>query len=142
MPEHTSLQIARASGIYRCTGLGQTKYRKPGQPLPKHRCDGSATDCVWELRKEDNMFPDDAIPVFIGSSGIFHAIETDELPEVGSRYNIRETASCGLETGEHRVTSVDPDFQWAGKSYIKIEVERIGDLSEELPIHMAALMNV
>ena len=141
MTNQTAVLTAQAEGMYRCSGrFGETAYLKVGEAFPDCVCgDGG----VWELRKGDNMSSDDAVVVFVGR-GIIHSIETDELPEVGHCFNIREATGMGLMTGEHRVTKVESDFHWGGsdESFFWIEVERIGDLSPKLPIHQAQQMNV
>lgn len=131
-------QIARIRGIYRCTGLGETKFCKPGEDLPECSCEDGGT---WEFLKGDNILPKDAIVIIIGRQGVFHAIITDELPEVDKRLNIRNMFGYGLNTGEHRITLVEEEFRCGDKSYIRIEVERIGDLLGELPIHQATRRN-
>lgn len=131
-------QIARVEGLYRCTGLGETKFAGLGERLPQCSCPSGGT---WELRKEDNIRSEDAIPILIGG-GIIHMIETDELPEIGYRYNIRQASGNGLKSGLHRVTEIDENFKWGKTPHIWIRVERIGDLAEDLPIHQAGQLTV
>lgn len=134
MSDKKSDQIAKVHGLYRCTGLGETVFCDPDEKLPVCSCKGGGR---WELLKEKNMKSEDAIPIFIGR-GIFHVIETDELPEIGHCYNIRQALGYGLKTGNHRVTAIDPDFKWIdNKSHIRISVERVGDMTDDLPIHQA-----
>jgi len=77
--------------------------------------------------------------VFIGKD-IIHATDMDADPKVGGLYNFRTSTDCGLETGQYKVTEI-ASFQWGEKSYPRITVTRLGDLSDILPIHEVSMMN-
>lgn len=131
MNEQMTAQIAKVEGLYRCTALGETKFCLAGETLPPCTCSGGGR---WELRKEDNIKRADAIPVFVREKGLY-IIQTDELPEVGVLLNIRAREEHRIKTGKHRIKFVDADFIWLDKTYFLIEIERVGGLADDLPIH-------
>lgn len=124
-------QIATLDGLYRCTGFGETKFCKPGKALPVCHCKGGGS---WEFLKEDNMEDRDAIPIII--SGDNFIFETDELPEIGYHYNLRGLPNGIFRTGKYCVTNVDPDFRIRNTSFIKISIKHVGDISDDIPIHL------
>lgn len=132
MAQQTTAQMAKISGMYRCTALGETVFRYAGQALPPCNCDEPG---AWEFRKEDNL-NEGEITILVGK-GIIHAIVTDEIPEVDKTLNLRTTGRFGLPTGLYRIVSVNDSFPWMGKKEIHVEVERIEELSDRLPVHTA-----
>lgn len=43
--------IAQQTGMYECSGIGQTVYAKKGEKLPAHdTCEGG---CEWRLKPDD-----------------------------------------------------------------------------------------
>lgn len=90
--------MARRTGIYRCTGIGQTVSVKAGEQLPTHTtCDSG---CEWTFRSEDNSQQQKAT-VIIGN-GPYFVLIIDEVPAVGYILNLRG----GLD-GRFRVTAVN-----------------------------------
>ena len=89
--------MARRTGIYRCTGIGQTVSVKAGEQLPTHTtCEGG---CEWIFRSEDNSQRQKAT-VIIGNDPYFVLI-IDEVPAVGDILNLR-----GGLAGRFRVTTM------------------------------------
>ncbi len=131
-------QIAKFNGIYRCTGLGQTKAMEEGEMLPLCSCPGGG--CKWEFILEDNILHKDPIVVFVGE-GIFHTIEMDELPEIGMILNLKSSwKNSQIKAGQYRITKVG-EIMWRLKNYFHILVERTGDIPVDTPIHNAMPMN-
>lgn len=132
-------KTAKIKGLYSCTNLYETIFMHAGEEFPNCSCTPPGE---WELLKEKNINKENAIILFIGK-GIIHAIETDELPEIGAHLNIRQARKgMGLNTGEHKIIKIDEKFMWMNKEQIRIMVERIGDLSDYLPIHQAAMLSI
>lgn len=139
LSESSTSQVAQQKGIYRCTRLGETHFSEIGEHLPACSCEGGGS---WLFFKEDNLAEKDAIPVFIGQ-GAIHATVMDEIPEIGYELNIMQattTTDIGIVTGRDQVTNLQDDFRWGGKSHFRIDVKRIGDLTDDLPIHRTGLM--
>jgi len=113
--------VARKTGIYRCSGIGQTKFVRAGEELPAHTtCKGG---CEWEFRPEDNPQPD-KVTVIIGN-GPFFVLIVSEVPKVGDTLNLR----TGL-VGRYRVTKVDtitPKDGTRDPVWPHLLVERVGD---------------
>lgn len=124
-------QIATLDGLYRCTGLGETKFCEPGKALPICCCEGGGN---WEFLKQDNMEDRNAVPIVI-ADGLF-IFMTDELPEVGYCYNIRGLSDEIFKAGKYRVTGVDPDFKMGTELLIKISIEYVEGISDDMPIHL------
>src|SRR3989338_8579105 len=89
---------ARRTGMYRCSGLGQTKYVGAGERLPAHTtCEGG---CEWEFKKGDNPQPENST-LIIGNDP-YYVLIINEVPNVGETLNLR-----GGLVGSFKVTSVD-----------------------------------
>lgn len=123
-------QIATLDGLYRCTGLGETKFCKPGKALPICHCKGGGS---WEFLKEDNMEDRDAVPIIIIGNNIF--FETDELPEIDHCYNIRGPSDEIFKPGKYIVTAVDEDYDIGTELLFGIFIKYVGDIDNYLPIH-------
>lgn len=130
-----TVQIAKVSGLYRCIGLGQTKFAEPGQELPVHTCKGFP--CAWELRAEDQRPSNEFIPMFV-NKGIIMCAAISELPEVGMYYNFR-SGMFSSYNGKWRVTKVGM-IKWDGKDEIHVIAEKVGEIDPLLPIHTLATM--
>lgn len=122
-------QVAKADGLYRCNGIGETKFAKKGDILPycsREACGGTKR----ELRAEDQILDRDRVPVLI-DRGMVMVIKMGEIPEVGMALNLR--CNRGLVTkynGVCRVTEVG-----ILADQIHALVERVGDFDETLPIY-------
>lgn len=93
----TTSAMARRTGIYRCTGIGQTVSVRAGEQLPSHTtCDGG---CEWTFRSEDNSQKEKAT-IIIGNSP-YYVLIIDEVPAVGYVLNLK-----GGLSGRFRVTAV------------------------------------
>jgi hypothetical protein len=114
--------VTRRTGMYRCSGLGQTKYVKAGETLSAHTdCEGG---CEWEFKTEDNPLPEDAT-VIIGEDPYF-ILTISEVPQIGDILNLE----VGL-VGAYRVTKVDT-ITLKVRPYVRprLVVEKVGDVKE------------
>ena len=135
--EVVDCKLAKKTGYYRCVNTGQTKHLQSGEPLPL----STTENHDWRFFKGDNIEPKDAITILV-NKGIHHAIVTDELPEQGSFLNILARPQMGdIVTGKHQITKIDEDFPWGGESFLHITVSRVGELDEEMPVHLAIPIN-
>lgn len=130
-------ETAKVYGLYRCTNLGETVFVKPGEQFPKCSCDPPGQ---WELRKEDNIERNDAIIIFV-AKGLIHAIQTDELPEIGQLLNLRQSMGMEHLTGLFKIVEIDENFECMGEKSIWINVERIGSFANDLPIHIVGIQS-
>lgn len=130
-----AVQIAKVSGLYRCIGIGQTKFANVGEELPTHICKGSSP-CAWELRAEDQRPRDEFIPMFINKGLMCTGIT--ELPEVGMHYNFHSDMFSSYD-GKWVVTEVGT-IKWYKKEEIHIIAEKVGEMDPLLPIHFLATM--
>ncbi len=118
--------LARRTGLYRCSGIGQTIFAKAGEELPAHtNCKGG---CRWEFKSRDNPRPEKTT-IVIGNKPFFVSI-MDKVPEIGSEINL----SVGLK-GRYRVIVVDilviiNDIWWP-----HLSVKRVGDCKKGGPVH-------
>jgi len=117
--------MARKTGTYRCSGVGQTIFVQAGEELPAH--DTCPAGCEWEFRPEDNPRPGKAT-VIIGN-GPFYVLIIDEVPQVGDIINL----GAGL-VGSYCVTAVNTITR-RSNLWPNIMVKRKGDHEERLPIH-------
>lgn len=131
------VQVAKAEGIYRCSGDGQTWFRERGQELTPCSC-GKGT---WEFLAGDNLNPADTIPILVGR-GIIMLIYMDALPEVGVMLNLRGPEQLTTKySGRFRVTYVGT-FRWCGKDEFHIQVDPAGAFDEEQPIYTMAELGI
>ncbi len=121
--------VARRTGLYRCSGIGCTKFVRAGEELPTHTtCEGG---CEWEFRPEDNPRPE-MVSVVIGN-GPFFALVIGEVPKVGDTLNLR----TGL-VGRYRVIKVDTKTPKNGPNDVWLPhflVERVGNHEKGQPIY-------
>ncbi len=128
MSEAVVDNCACVEGFYRQTKTGETSYYKIGEPFLE-RPDGR-----WLCMKSDNIKEEDTILLMVDT--LLHAVETDELPEVGVLMNF--ASSAGVLHGLYKITEiVDENFVFGEESYIKISVEHVGDWDSSLMIHFA-----
>lgn len=127
-------QVAKLKDIYRCTGKhGEVAECNIGQTLPECTCSGGGT---WEFLKTDNMNPDTATVVRISGDTPL-VIRTDEPLRVKHVFNIRETEpGLGSPVGKYCVISLET----SPTRYPKITVLRLGDIADDLPIHLSVRM--
>jgi len=117
--------IARRTGVFRCSGIGQTVFARAGEELLAHdTCSGG---CEWEFKKEDNPRPDKAT-VVIGN-GPFYVLVIDEVPQAGDTINL----GAGL-VGSYHVTAVSTITR-QGNLWPNIIVERVGHHVEGLHVY-------
>ena len=117
--------MARRTGMFRCTGLGQTKYARAGEELPAH--DSCPGGCEWQFNDKGNLRPEKATVIIRHHlDGPSYVLIIEEVPKVGDTIDLR----VGLN-GNFRVTKVDT-ITSHDYLYPRILVEYVGDYKEEL----------
>ena len=89
------------------------------------------------------VFGDDPIPVILNWCGEKFFIETDQMPEIGSRLNIkRNVQKCCLKSGLYKVTYVNDQCIHNQETCILVSLEpEIKKFSKKAPIYEAYLIS-
>jgi hypothetical protein len=135
-----SYSAKAGSGIYRCTGKGETKYvNANGQQLGCH-----CTPCadIWYRYVLDNTRTDDLIPLVLYVEGNNRPLTIlfDDVPVEGGLFNLMVTTNKDLHNfvdGQYQIRNFSDTMVRSKQG--TIQATRVGDLDDTKSVYAAWL---